>query len=403
MIGRWFVASLLAVFAAQSVLAESQGPLPVFILVGQSNMQGHAKLRTFEHIGMDPKTAPILKKMVQADGGPVVCDEVWISSLSSNGERTGQLTAGFGADESKIGPEFTFGIFAHEMLDRPILIIKTAWGGKSLHTDFRPPSAGPYEFNENEIDRLNKQSKNVEVLQAERAEKSGVYYGLMLDHVRKVLADIPRVYPDYDAEQGYELAGLVWFQGWNDMVDSGVYPQRGKKGGYDRYSELFAQFIRDVRCDLDAPELPIVIGVMGAGGPVSLYRTEQLRYAGIHQNFRDAMAAPAALPEFQDNVKAVLTEQYWDQELVDLRARDAEVKRELKQAQADRELTRPQVDALREELTSKAFSEKERKALETGVSNFEFHYLGSAKILSQIGKGLAEASVSLMPSKEPAE
>ncbi len=30
--------------------------------------------------------------------------------------------------------------------DGPILIIKTAWGGKSLNTDFRPPSAGPYEL-----------------------------------------------------------------------------------------------------------------------------------------------------------------------------------------------------------------------------------------------------------------
>ena len=28
-------------------------------------------------------------------------------------------------------------------LGEPVLIIKTAWGGRSLHTDFRPPIAGP--------------------------------------------------------------------------------------------------------------------------------------------------------------------------------------------------------------------------------------------------------------------
>lgn len=28
-----------------------------------------------------------------------------------------------------------------KVIDEPILIIKTAWGGKSLHTDSRPPSA----------------------------------------------------------------------------------------------------------------------------------------------------------------------------------------------------------------------------------------------------------------------
>ena len=34
------------------------------------------------------------------------------------------------------------------VLPEPVLIIKTAWRGKSLHTDFRPPSAGPYVLNE---------------------------------------------------------------------------------------------------------------------------------------------------------------------------------------------------------------------------------------------------------------
>ena len=60
-------------------------------------------------------------------------------------EYVGRLTAGFGAKEEgqRIGPEFTFGIYMQKRLDQPILIIKTAWGGKSLHTDFRPPSAGP--------------------------------------------------------------------------------------------------------------------------------------------------------------------------------------------------------------------------------------------------------------------
>ncbi len=33
-------------------------PLPVYILAGQSNMQGHASVSTFDHVGMDPKTAP---------------------------------------------------------------------------------------------------------------------------------------------------------------------------------------------------------------------------------------------------------------------------------------------------------------------------------------------------------
>ena len=84
---------------------------------------------------------------------------------------------------------------------------------------------------------------------------------------KKVLADIKSVYPHFDSEQGFELSGIVWFQGWNDMVDQGVYPNRANSGGYDQYSKVLRCLIRDFRKDLSAPELPFVIGVMGVGGP----------------------------------------------------------------------------------------------------------------------------------------
>jgi len=208
-------------------------PLQIFILAGQSNMQGHAKVSTFEHIGMDPATKPMLDEMVGADGKPKVCERVWISSLGSADEvRTGKLTAGFGASQNgpKIGPEFTFGLYMQKFTDAPILIIKTAWGGKSLNTDFRPPSAGPYVFNDTQLAQFHKQGKDIAAIKAAKEKETGVYYRLMVDHVKSVLADIKRVVPSYDAAQGYELAGFAWFQGWNDMVDSGTYPNRDKPG-----------------------------------------------------------------------------------------------------------------------------------------------------------------------------
>lgn len=50
--------------------------------------------------------------------------------------------------------------------------------------------------------------------------------------------DLLRVVPDYDPEQGYELAGFVWFQGFNDYVDGWTYPERNRPGGYDVYADL---------------------------------------------------------------------------------------------------------------------------------------------------------------------
>ncbi len=135
--------------------SSAKAPLKVFILAGQSNMEGHAEIRTFDYIAKDPATAPLLKEMRNPDGTPRVCDQVWMSYLtgpydgSANGEGLGKLTAGFGArgdnptkPGGKIGPEFTFGIYMEKALKEPILIIKTAWGGRSLNTEFRPLAPG---------------------------------------------------------------------------------------------------------------------------------------------------------------------------------------------------------------------------------------------------------------------
>ncbi|MHC5003746.1 MAG: sialate O-acetylesterase [Planctomycetota bacterium] len=380
----------------------AEGPLKVFILAGQSNMQGHAHVRTFDAMALDPRTAPILEQMRGPDGAPRVCERVWISSIgSAEEERVGPLTVGFGASARgpKIGPELTFGISMEKLLDEPMLIIKTAWGGKSLHTDFRPPGAGPYRFNESQLKALRNQGKDVEAETAARAKASGAYYRLMIDHVRAVLADIGRVYPHYDPEQGHELAGFVWFQGWNDMVDRGVYPDRGKPGGYDDYSRLLAQLIRDVRNDLAAPDMPFVIGVMGVGGPIEQYGPEQQRYKGIHQNFRMAMAAPASLPEFKGTVVAVTTADCWDMELVALKARERTIKPradEIRTAMKEGRLSRGDGEAALDELYRETFTDRDLVILRESVSNAEYHYLGSARIMAQIGKAFAEAMFGTM-------
>ena len=387
----------LVLFLLLPRAANSQ-PLQVFILAGQSNMQGHAHVRTMEHIGMDLATKPLLAEMQNADGSSKVCERVWISSIGcADTEQTGKLTTGFGASQNgpKIGPEFTFGITLEKFVAGPILIIKTSWGGKSLNTDFRSPSAGPYVFNPSQITAFEKQGKDIAAIKAEKEAATGVYYRRMLEHVKTVLADIKRVVPDYDASQGYELAGLVWFQGWNDMVDSGTYPNREMPGGYDAYSDAMVHFIRDVRKDLDAPQLPFVIGVLGVGGPVDEYGPEQQRYKATHQNFRNAMAAPAKLPEFQGNVAALLTEKYWDRELSVAKAKEDAIKQQAKKVATDGNLKPDEAKATLEKMLTVGLTERERLVIDKGISNFEFHYLGSAKILGGIGKGFAESMAEL--------
>ncbi len=392
-------------------------PLKVFILAGQSNMEGPANVSTFDYLGDDPATAPLLKTMRGADGKPAVCEGVWISYFTgvstNNFELHGKLTAGYGSmwgqDRTKpgvnIGPEFTFGLAMDAAFAEPVLIIKAAWGGKSLHTDFRPPSAGPYVMPKETQDLWAKHPQGAHGIpkaedrpkwHAEKTAATGVYYRLMVEHVKKVLKDPKRVVPDYDPAQGYEIAGFAWLQGFNDMVDGHVYPRHNQPDRYAVYSELLAHFIRDVRKELSAPKMPFVIGVMGVGG---LKDQSSSMVA-----FRSAMAAPADMPEFKGTVAAVQTAPFWADELGDIDAKRAKIgqmrfllnSKHKDHANADGKMTDEQKNDFMKKFEADLISPAEVALWERGASNAGYHYLGCAKTFALMGKHFAEANLKLI-------
>jgi len=380
-------------------------PLKVYIMAGQSNMQGHCRAHTLEHMGMDPVTVPILEKIQSADGSFKVYKDVWMSTLGcAPSEKTGNLSVGFGASRAgpKIGPELTFGIYMYEHLKEPMLIIKTAWGGKSLFLDFRPPSAGPYDVSPDLDPGFKHKGTTREEVVKQRREVSGHYYRMMMEHVKMVLADIKRVYPDYDPEHGYEVAGFVWFQGCNDFGDAWTYPKPGEPGGFDEYSRLLGCLIRDIRRELDAPTMKAVIGVLGINGELETkrYRNIEPEHLPWLHVFRKAMAAPASSPEFRGTVAAVHTEEFWEPRLEELQSRWKKLKAksgELKKLKLGRDEHKKRMDAF----IKTVYNDEEWKLMCVGVSNAAYHYLGSAKIMARIGKAFAEAMIGL-PGSGPA-
>lgn len=384
-------------------------PLKVFILAGQSNMEGHARIETFDYIGDDPATAPLLKMMRGEDGKPAVAENAWISYLTghyegnANGEGTGKLTTGFGArgsnptkDGGKIGPEFTFGLTMDAALDEPVLLIKTAWGGRSLNTEYRPPSAGPYVFSDAQIEQMKKQGKDIEAEKAKKAEASGRIYRFMTEHVKSVLADPKRVCPAYDPAEGYEIAGFIWFQGFNDLVDGNTYPSGpGGVRDYSEYSRLMSHFIRDVRKDINAPKMPFVIGVLGVDGVNA--------NPGILA-FRKAMSEPASLEEFKGNVAAIETAPFWSEELAAIDAKRAKVK-QMGHLLKVKNKNAPNADGSMDEAAQKEYLKKfeaelispeEATKWTRGASNAGYHYLGCAKTFALMGKAFAEANLEMM-------
>lgn len=162
-------------------------------------------------------------------GGFRVYDDVWIRERTN---ADGQLTVGYGGGNfgSNIGPELGFGEVVSGLYDEQILLIKTAWGNRDLDYDFRPPSSDPFT---GEM----------------RADDPGFAYREMLDIINDVTDNLATYFPDYDGG-GYEFAGFAWHQGWNDRIN---IPRSAA------YETNMANFIRDVRTDLGAPDLPFVI------------------------------------------------------------------------------------------------------------------------------------------------
>ena len=233
-----FIATFLITVMFAVASAEAN-PLKVFILAGQSNMEGQGVVSMTgerDYNGgkgnlvwsmKNSKSAEKMKGLKDAKGEWVVRDDVQISFTAGEKVRKGGLTVGYTGygGTSHIGPELGFGFVMGDHFKEPVLLIKTAWGGKSLFVDFRPPSSGG---------------------------QVGPFYTKMVEEVRAALAAL--------GDQKYEIAGFVWQQGWNDMVTKPAIPE---------YAQNLVNLVKDLRKEFNVPNLPVVVGELGNGGPVT--------------------------------------------------------------------------------------------------------------------------------------
>lgn len=341
-------AALALIALSPSVQAgDVKGPVKVFIMAGQSNMEGKGAMRLAEAQSEAPETRAFYAHL-KKDGKWVVREDVWVNFL----DRKGNLTVGFGSPNC-IGPELEFGLKVGDYYDEQVLLIKTAWGGRSLGRDFLSPGAKQPTDDElrgiMEKDNENNRKKNKpEVKLEEVRERYGRTYREMMKEVQTVLAELPQRFPGYK-DQGYEIAGFVWFHGWNDLIN----PQFA-----DAYAANMEQFIRDVRKDLKAPNMPFVIGQSGQNG----FKKAEGGMAKV----KEAQAAMENVPDFKGNVKCVATDVFWD-------------------ADADKLIEG---------------WNKHKVEWDKVGNDYGYHYLGSARTFCQIGRGFGEAMVELLKAKK---
>lgn len=173
-----------------------------------------------------------------------------------------------------IGPELGFGYVMGTFHDQQVLLIKTAQGNRSLGFDFRPPSSGRTDPENN----------------FESAE-----YRLMIEGVRKTLNRLDEIIPGYQG-QGYQIAGFVWFQGHKDSFS---------ESGMTEYEQNLVNLISDVRKEFKAPKLPVVIATVGFGGHRMAEKFRRIWQAQM------AVGDPRKHPEFANTVATVDTRDFW--------------------------------------------------------------------------------------------
>ncbi len=327
--------------------ADAAKPVKVFILAGQSNMEGKAANSLLDYQAAAPETKDLFTHL-RKDGKWIVRDDVFIKYL----DRKGPLTIGYGSPGCT-GVELEFGTMMGDHFHQPVLLIKTAWGGHSLVKNFRPPSAG-YPVDtlllqelkqvQDRVKKNNQKQKNDDPLPTMDDVKNtyGSSYRNMLAEVKETFDNYETMFPALKGHK-LELAGFVWFQGWNDMY-----------GGEKDYASNMKHFIEDVRKDLGTPNLPFVIAAMGQNG------SKPAR--GAMLTVREAQMSMNDVPEFKGNVKAFRTDVLVDKEA---------------------------------ERLCDGWQKHAEEWKKVG-SNGGYHYYGSAIWLNRIGKAMGEAMLELM-------
>ncbi len=367
--------------------ASAAGPVKVFVLAGQSNMEGKAAASTLKAVIDDPATQERFKHLKPGDNW-AVRDDVWVTYLdrkeSPVAPRFGPLTIGFGSPkrvrdatgkrrmEPGVGPELGIGWVLGDYFAEPVVLIKAAWGGRALKHTFRPPTAMPTDQElQQHLDQVRK--KNPQMSRAELHASYGRDYRKIVKETQSVLKALNNYCPDYDESAGYQLAGFIWFQGWNDGV--------GK--GNPAYTEQLAHFVRDIRKDLNAPGLPFVIGELGIDGPNA---------KGWVAKFREQQRAVAALPEFEKNVRIAPTAAYWPEEP------DLSQEWQAFRTAAKANESKPKDDPTR--VNPGAFYQqnwlaKYQRQL-AFTSDKRYHYRGSGRCYYQMGQSMARAMIELL-------
>jgi hypothetical protein len=191
------------------------------------------------------------------------------------------------------------------------------------------------------------------------AEDFGGQYRVLVSYVHETLDNLKQHFPGYDEKAGYEIVGFVWFHGFNDQLN---------ETSAREYGTNLVCLIKDLRKEFKAPEMKVVVGVMGVNG----VKNE----LGKQKDVRDGQRFVNTVPEFKGNVKAIESAPLLHPEIVALKTAGwLNMERDLKK---------------------NPITPEEKAMLDRATSNQGFHYYGEGRFFILLGKAFADTMIELL-------
>lgn len=268
-------------------------PFKITYLTGQANGLGWiARVDIPGTLGTLVKQKVRFPQLLDENGNWSVRQDVIYKGVVSD-TWSGPLTV---ADNS-IGPELGFGHVMGVVHDEPVLLIKASIGNRSLGWDILPPGSERYAFEGRTYAGYKDSPASWPV--GTKPEPINWYAGKQYDDytqaIHGVLNNFAKHYPQFK-DQGYEIAGFVWWQGHKDG---------GSQAHINHYEENLVNLIKAWREEFKAPKAPWTIATVGFHGEEMPEKYVEILEAQM------AVSDPKKHPELSGTVKTVDTRLFW--------------------------------------------------------------------------------------------
>ena len=279
--------------------ADMTKPVKVFILMGQSNMFGMGdvgpveKMGTLEYLTRTEKRYPHLLDDAGVWTARSDVRHVQVMPGKKGGGMSTPHNEWLTVKGKSMGPEIQFGYIMGQVLDEPVLLLKSCIGNRSLGWDLLPPGSERFVVD----GKTYAGYKDTPDSWVEGEPKKAVdwYAGKQYDDdVANAKAVLAKLGDHYPGATKYEIAGFVWWQGHKDQ--NPVHASR--------YEQNLTRLIHSLRKDFDAPNAKFVLAT-GCGNPGRTGFGLQIAEAQL------AVGDAKKHPEFAGHVKCVDSRDFW--------------------------------------------------------------------------------------------